>query len=386
MVSLIAYKLTNDIPYSIIAVLIGSSYVLIPFFHHFRNYRAGRVYFSVTVPIAFSIGIITVGGNFGQELAMTATAVLSFFLHKPEPKLRLNLVIYTCILYILSTLYININGPILGARDYPFDEVVVYVLCFIWLSIVFLVYDKRMSKYIESLKVQNEELEEKSMQLERFTYIASHDLKSPLQNITNYLGLIEKETADIDNEKLNRYLEFTKTGAFTMNELIEGVLEISKSDKIDIEDLQAIDLNSALNKAISNLHQEIENRNVKISAQQLPNFHGREADFVLVFQNLIQNGIKYNKSSIPHIEIESTINKNILNIKFKDNGIGIESEYRSQVFEFFKRLHNSSEYPGTGLGLGLCKKLINKYDGKIQVNSEVGKYSIFTIILPFKMK
>jgi light-regulated signal transduction histidine kinase (bacteriophytochrome) len=200
------------------------------------------------------------------------------------------------------------------------------------------------------------------------------------------LGLIEKETADIDNEKLNRYLEFTKTGAFTMNELIEGVLEISKSDKIDIEDLQAIDLNSALNKAISNLHQEIENRNVKISAQQLPNFHGREADFVLVFQNLIQNGIKYNKSSIPHIEIESTINKNILNIKFKDNGIGIETEYRSQVFEFFKRLHNSSEYPGTGLGLGLCKKLINKYDGKIHVNSQVGKYSIFTIILPLKAK
>jgi len=119
-----------------------------------------------------------------------------------------------------------------------------------------------------------------------------------------------------------------------MNELIEGVLEISKSDKIDYEIFKSINLNQALQKSISNFNQEIGYRNAEINTSQLPHYKCREADFFLVFQNLIQNGIKYNKSTIPIIEIESKILNDNLYIKFTDNGIGLITNFKIRFLNF----------------------------------------------------
>jgi light-regulated signal transduction histidine kinase (bacteriophytochrome) len=125
-------------------------------------------------------------------------------------------------------------------------------------------------------------------------------------------------------------------------------------------------------------------KNAEVIACSLPKIVGRRYEFMALFQNLIENGIKYNESGNPRIIIKTKALKDEFVIAFHDNGIGIEAAYYEKIFKFFKRLHTQEQYQGTGIGLSLCKKIVRKYDGDITVSSEVGKGTTFRIILPKK--
>ena len=141
-------------------------------------------------------------------------------------------------------------------------------------------------------------------------------------------------------------------------------------------------MKAVFDKTITLLTQEINSKNATIQTVTLPYFYCNSIEISSVFQNLIQNSLKYNESTTPLVQLTTTFTDTHFKIHFKDNGIGISPEYHEQIFEFFKRLHTSIEYPGTGLGLGLCKKIIEKYNGSIEIESVLSEYSIFTIILP----
>jgi len=167
-------------------------------------------------------------------------------------------------------------------------------------------------------------------------------------------------------EKLDEDLEFIRSGASQMNYLIQDILEFSQINrKSDVEKTE-LDLNDILEKVEFNLLEDIRINKAKILKEKFPTYHGNETEFILLFQNLIQNGIKYNQSDIRTIRIWASQSETTLNIHFKDNGIGINEEYHDKIFQFFKRLHTKDEYQGTGL----CKKLIEKYEGTISVESE----------------
>jgi light-regulated signal transduction histidine kinase (bacteriophytochrome) len=176
-------------------------------------------------------------------------------------------------------------------------------------------------------------------------------------------------------------MQFVKSGAQQMNTLVQDILEISTLNNPDEKKKTKVDLNEVLTKVQANLTEEINSKNAVVNADVLPYYYCDEAEFLLLFQNMIQNGIKYNESKIPTIDISSQRTKKQLLISFKDNGIGIDNEYHSQIFQFFKRLHTSEKYQGTGLGLGLCKKIVNSYGGDIEVDSVSGKGSTFRIKL-----
>ncbi len=237
-------------------------------------------------------------------------------------------------------------------------------------------------EYDNNNKEFNFKLKESNKELERFAYIASHDLKSPLRNITSFAQLLKiraKKKLSV-NEK--EYLQFIEDNARKMNELVQSILEFSQIDKIGTKNQEIVDLNDVIGEATMNLEVLIKEKNAFIETEMLPMIQGNQTQMLQLFQNLIENGIKYNTSERPTIIIKTSKdwNKNIL--FFKDNGIGISDEYHHQVFEMFKRLHTEEKYKGTGIGLALCKKIATKHNGDLMIETSTQKGTTFKLSLP----
>ncbi len=150
-------------------------------------------------------------------------------------------------------------------------------------------------------------------------------------------------------------------------------------------EFESVDMDDVMNTVLSNLHLISEENKAEIIIDEpLPTITGDPSQMVHVFQNLITNGIKFNDKKTPDIHISSQINRNECLFKVSDNGIGIATEYQEKIFEIFKRLHDRQEYPGTGIGLAICQKIIERHGGKIWVESEMGKGSTFYFNIPDK--
>ena len=144
----------------------------------------------------------------------------------------------------------------------------------------------------------------------------------------------------------------------------------------------SVDLNEVMDYVKNTLSIEIKSKGAKITYSKLPSYYCYSTQMKLVFQNIIQNGIKYNNSKNPHIEVWSESKADSITLFFRDNGIGVEEEFHDTIFKFFKRLHTKQDYDGSGIGLGVCKKIINRLEGTISIESEKGKGSTFIVELP----
>ena len=251
-------------------------------------------------------------------------------------------------------------------------------------------YNKELEKQValrtQELRLSNAHLTKSNEELERFAYIASHDLKEPLRNISSYSKLLERRLLIGQQKEIKDYLNFVQTNAKQMHSLIEDVLQYSTiTNATEGKKLKVVDLNEVLILAKNELGILINKHNAKILANDLPLMQVDRSNFVIIFRNLIENAIKYNRSSVPKITISTSHDAKQIHIHFADNGIGIDGEYFGRIFEMFKRLHNREEYEGSGLGLAICKKIINYYDGDISVQSRATVGSRFTISLPIEL-
>ena len=375
---------TVDQVYIFITLMVTTLYLGIIILHHFHRIHEARFYFAAIVPFWYVITMFLIGGYFGQDIACCATITISYLLFYKRKKFRNRLILFNITVFIVPTIYLSFNEPVFGIREYPFDETVTFLCCICWMSILYFSHEVKARNYIKSLSQKNLELKEKTSNLERFAYIASHDLKSPLNNIANFLKLMDKDLENGKYNNLNTYLGYTQNSALQMDELIDGVSSISRNgNQENRNEWKVIDLNDTLKKVNNNLSQEVTEKGGTIIRENLlPLFCCNESDFIILFQNLIQNGLKYNVSRDPIIQIVNKTSKSFLVVEFTDNGIGISEDHFDEIFEYFKRLHTQKTYKGTGLGLGLCKKIVNKYGGKLSVRSKVGKYSTFTISIP----
>jgi PAS domain S-box-containing protein len=236
----------------------------------------------------------------------------------------------------------------------------------------------------ESLRKSNEELQRANEDLNQFAYSASHDLQEPLRMISIYTQLLGKKLGSSGDEEVRESMRFTLDGARRMEMLIRDLLTYTHAVSIRGVPEAAIESSESLRKATANLRGMIESSGAEIAIGEMPPIRAFDIHLVQLFQNLIGNAIKYRGSDPPRIEISSVREERSGRWKFcvQDNGIGIAPRYHQQVFGLFKRLYPAHQYPGTGIGLAICQKVVERYGGRIWVESEQGRGSKFFFTLP----
>jgi light-regulated signal transduction histidine kinase (bacteriophytochrome) len=246
----------------------------------------------------------------------------------------------------------------------------------------------------EALRRSHEELERKveerttelvrsNNELEQFAYIASHDLQEPLRMVTSYVQLISKRYKDKLDNDANEFIDYIVNGTKHMQTLLHDLLEYSRVGTKG-KPFELTDMKASLNIAISNLNKHIEESRAEISCGNLPGVYADETQIVQVFQNLIDNAIKFCGGKPPHIHISSEWKKTEWVISVSDNCMGIDPKHFDRIFIMFKRLHPGDKYPGTGIGLAVCKKIVERHGGRIWVESGPGKGSTFYFTIPVK--
>ena len=234
----------------------------------------------------------------------------------------------------------------------------------------------------ERLRQSNNELRRANADLEQFAYSASHDLREPLRQVAIYSQLLEKKYGDKLEGKGSQYLEYCVEGAHRLEMLISDLLAYSQATLTADVLLEPVDIYQVLDTVKKNLSTSIAETAAEISASSLPVVYANSVPLVHLFQNLISNALKYRSKKQPRIEIGAAEDGSYWRFSVQDNGIGIPQEFQTQIFGIFKRLHNRAEYPGTGIGLAICQKIVDQYGGRIWVESEPGHGSTFYFTFP----
>jgi signal transduction histidine kinase len=236
----------------------------------------------------------------------------------------------------------------------------------------------------EKLKHQTVELKRSNEELQQFAYVASHDLQEPLRMVASFTQLLKRRYKDKLDADANEFIDFAVDGVKRMQGLINDLLQFSRITT-QAKSLERISSNSALETAINNLKVSIEESKAKITYDKLPVIVADDFQMVQLFQNLIGNGIKYRGDKSPEIKITSCEHDNKWQFSVADNGIGIEKQYFEKIFLIFQRLHTKNEYSGTGIGLAVCKKIIERHSGELWVESELEKGTIFHFTIPMNL-
>lgn len=242
--------------------------------------------------------------------------------------------------------------------------------------------EKALEELNEALKKHADELALSNKELEQFAYIASHDLQEPLRMVTSFLTQLKKKYNNKLDDRAQQYIYFAHDGATRMRQIILDLLEYSRVGRV-AHKVTAVNLEHLVSEVLSLQKKSIEEKNAKIEIGVLPELEVEEPVLRQLFSNLIGNALKYHsKERQPEIKISFLEKEKYWEFKITDNGIGIEEEFKEQIFIIFHRLHQRDEYDGTGIGLAICKKIVDNFGGKIWVDSRPGEGSSFYFTIP----
>lgn len=241
---------------------------------------------------------------------------------------------------------------------------------------------KQLFEYQSELENKVVELNRSNYELEQFAHLASHDLQEPLRKILFYSDVLTKKyEKDLDTPVIGM-LGNMSAAAVRMKELIGDLLSYAQLQQLKLT-FQKVDLNKVLQDTLRDLEVNIREKNATILFTDLPSISGNPLRLQQLFANLIGNSLKYSRVDLsPVVRIESVLEDHKVTIKVQDNGIGFDQKFSEKIFGLFERLHSRNEFPGTGIGLSICKRIVELHNGKISASSKINEYSIFEITLP----
>jgi light-regulated signal transduction histidine kinase (bacteriophytochrome) len=234
----------------------------------------------------------------------------------------------------------------------------------------------------ELVKARTAELERSNKELEQFAYVASHDLQEPLRMVSSFTGLLEKRYKDLFDADARDFMSHIVEGAVRMQRLINDLLAFSRVGKQNTA-RAIIDCNQVIGLAVTNLMSSIKETGAVVTNDPLPTVSANETMINQLFQNLIGNAIKFHKKDqAPQVHVSAERKNDEWLFSVRDNGIGIDPKNYERMFTIFQRLHTRQDYPGTGIGLAICKKIVELYNGRIWIESQLGNGTTFYFTLP----
>ena len=245
---------------------------------------------------------------------------------------------------------------------------------------------RQLEENQNELNVTVDELKRSNKELQQFAYVSSHDLQEPLRTIASFTQLLERRYKGKLDSDADEFMDYIVEAAIRMKQQIQDLLEYSRVGTKG-EEFELVDTNNILNQTIKGLHTLIIESNAEITFDELPNVMGDAGQLEKVFHNLISNAIKFRKHEEPlkiHISAYKSEDENEYVFSVQDNGIGIEEQYTERIFTIFQRLHTRDVYKGTGIGLSIVKRIIERHDGRVWVESDFGEGSTFYFTIPVK--
>ncbi|SMC88074.1 sensor histidine kinase [Lentzea albidocapillata] len=240
---------------------------------------------------------------------------------------------------------------------------------------------RRIVQELALLDQRSAELQSSNAELEQFAYVASHDLQEPLRKVASFCQLLQRRYGGQLDERADQYIEFAVDGAKRMQGLINDLLAFSRVGRITRERTM-IDLDELVSQVVGNFSDRVEETGATIVVGELPSVRGEPTLLSAVFQNLISNALKFKGPSAPRITIGAERDGELWKFSVQDNGIGIEPEYSERIFVIFQRLHPKDAYPGTGIGLAMCRKIVEYHGGTIWLKTDVDSGTEFEFTLP----
>jgi len=319
------------------------------------------------------------------ELVLKTTIFIALFFYFPS--------ILACLWWkkkglivpvFLATVLIVVH--LIIRQDYFTPELIndlIIGISIVFVGIVVAYLSEQISKKEFDLKNIIEDLQRSNEDLQQFAYVSSHDLQEPLRAIISFSQLLEDEYKDDIDKAGKEFLYFITDGAKKMNTLIKDLLAYSRITT-HAKPPKWNNLEKILENALFNLSESIKESSAIITYDKLPTLKVDKTQFLQLFQNFISNAIKFRREEAPKIHIGVKKIEIGWLFSIEDNGIGIESQYFDRIYNIFYRLHTKEEYPGTGIGLPICKKIIHRYGGQIWVESEIGKGSTFYFTISMK--